>query len=102
MIIGMVALALSGAAQSASAREMLRFRHVKPATVHFLGAKTARDYEQRLSDVGCATKLSWHWGHVDLTYQCEEWREMHFERHEDARQWMELLASFGFETGHFH
>lgn len=102
LIVGMVVLSVGGAAQSARAREMLRFRHTKPATVHFLNAKAASDYERRLKDVGCATKLTWHWGHIDLTFQCEEWHEMHLERHEDARQWMELLASFGFETGHFH
>lgn len=89
-------------AADVTAAEIVRFRHVKPATVHFLDPQTAQSYQERLRGVGCETKLSRHWGHTDLTYRCEEWREMQFERHEHTKEWMEFLGNLGFEAGHYH
>lgn len=82
--------------------EIVRFRHVKPAVLHFLSSATAVTYEKRLQNLGCKTHISWHWGHTDLTYQCEDWHEMRFNRHEETHEWMMFLAALGFEAGHYH
>jgi len=101
--MGVVAVALSAwPVRASSAAEIVRFRHVKPATVHFLNSATAVTYEKRLQDLGCKTRISWHWGHTDLTYQCEDWHEMRFNSHEETREWMKLLSALGFEAGHYH
>ena len=82
--------------------EAVTFRHPKPATVRFLDRKLAEDYARRLRSVGCSATLSWHWGHTDLNYQCEEWRVVRCADHEEARDWMRFLGVLCFESSHIH
>ncbi len=85
-----------------NAEETLRFRHIKPATVHFLDRRLAEDYAARLRSVGCTASLSWHWGHTDLAYQCTEWHELRCGSHQEVMDWMRFFSVLCFEAAHLH
>ncbi|MBL9081745.1 MAG: hypothetical protein JNK76_08070 [Planctomycetales bacterium] len=89
-------------AQASEVEESLRFRHPKPATVHFLDRTLAAEYQRRLQSVGCTATLSPHWGHVDLTYQCSDWHVLHCRGHGEAMDWMKFFSLLCFESSHVH
>lgn len=87
---------------ASDAEEALKFRHLKPATVHFLDRRLAEEYQRRLRAVGCPATLTWHWGHTDLTYECAEWHMVRCRDHAEAMEWMKFFAVLCFEASHIH
>lgn len=99
---GLVFLGHDCAVAAESPEETLEFRHEKAATVRFLDRKLAEDYQRRLRSVGCTATVSWHWGHTDLTYQCEDWHVLRCSNHAEAMDWMKFFAILCFEASHLH
>ena len=99
---GLALLSQYGAVAAEPQEETLEFRHEKSATVRFLDRKLAEDYQRRLKSVGCAATVSWHWGHIDLTYQCKDWHVLRCSNHGEAMDWMKFFAILSFEAAHLH
>lgn len=95
-----VAFATVLASMSVDGAEVLQFRLPETSTLHVKDEKTVREYEQRLLTLGCEAKVSKHFFHFDLIYQCPEWRSASFATRAEMSPWATFLAAMGFETSY--
>lgn len=97
-----VATGLLPAAAQAAHREMLRYRLIKPRTIHAKSEADAKTYMAALNKLSCACKMDNHGNHIDVIYHCPKWTEAQFKDHPTAHHWEKWLKALGFEVQHHH
>lgn len=96
---------LSGALPTAAwagHRELLRYRLLKPRTIHAKSEADAKSYLAALNKLSCACQMDNHGSHIDVVYHCPDWAEAEFKDHATAHHWEKWLKALGFEVLHQH
>lgn len=81
-------------------RELFRisFRLAKPAAAHMSHEKEAEENLKTLRQLGCKAELQQHEGHLDLKYECPDWRSITFKTEAEVDQWQTWLRKYQFSV----
>lgn len=83
-------------------RELVQYRLIKKQSIHMDNAAVAAQYKQSLDQLGCQSQVENHGDHIDLIYQCPNWRQVEFNDHAAAHKWENWLRALRFEVKHSH
>ena len=82
--------------------ESLAFSLPKAKNMHFEDAAKAEKHLKTVQQLGCRARMEKHDGHIDVTYQCEEWKTLEVTTHELGDKWSQWLKDAGFDVAHGH
>lgn len=80
----------------------VRYQMSKQGHLHIHDADEAVHTQQALEMIGCIVSKSEHNGHIDLTFNCPEWKTIGFPVCAIAHEWEAWLKLQGFRTEHKH
>lgn len=80
----------------------VHYRLVRSRTLHLNDSKSASETFAIFSGLGCGVQQAKHAGHIDLSVQCPQWRNLVFRTHQEAHDMQKWLQEQGFETQHEH
>lgn len=80
----------------------VRYRLVKPRTVHLRQADEGEKILAALKLIGAKVSQNDHGNHVDATFSCPQWKTIELPTEKKAHEWQAWLQQAGFETEPTH
>lgn len=90
--------AQTAAIEAAAPVKKLGFRLSQWKTIHASSPEKAQEEVETLKRIGCEALTQTHGDHVDVRYQCPEWKSIKLSSDELVQQWANWCESKGMET----